>query len=173
MYAVVGCSDCHALWIVEGAPETTACPRCASRHRFERLKKFHTTDDRDEARGARAAMLAERQGQGDAFADLAPFDAMEADLETVGTSDAEYLAGSGIDPDAVAEAGERATEGPSTKGRRAVLFEALDRLDAPDEAAVVDYAAEYGVPGDYVRAGLEKLVRAGEVSENGGTYRRL
>ncbi|MFB6082376.1 MAG: DUF5817 domain-containing protein [Halanaeroarchaeum sp.] len=173
MYAVVGCSDCGALWVVEGRPETTSCPRCATRHRFERLKQFHTTADAAEAKQARAAMLAKRQGHEDAFADLDSFTAMDAVLDEAGTDDEEYLAGSGIDPEAVAAAGERATGGAASRSRREVVLDAVADLEDPDEAAVVEYAAEHGVPADYVRSALAKLVRAGEVSETGGTYRRL
>ena len=49
MYAVVGCSNCRALWVVEDRPETTQCPRCRTSHRFGRLKAFAETDSADAA----------------------------------------------------------------------------------------------------------------------------
>lgn len=173
VYAVVGCSNCDALWVVEGRPETTGCPRCRSRHRFEALKKFVKTEDENHARDVRSALLAKRRGEEDAFAAVDPFAELEDELDAAGTSDEEYLAASGIDPEAVAEAGERATTGNQSRSRREIVLDALRELDRPDEAAVIEYAAEYGVAADYVRTALEKLERAGEVSRSGDGYRLL
>lgn len=173
MYAVVGCRDCDALWVVEGQPETTGCPRCGKRHQFDRLRTFAETDDEDRAKQARAALLAERSGHGDAFAELDGFSEMEAAIEDVGVPDGEYLGGAGIDVDAVEAAGERASGGRGSGGpsRPEAVRAALRELDSPAEADVVDYAVERGVPPEAARDLLEKLVRAGEASESGGRYR--
>jgi len=172
MYAVVGCSECAALWIVEERPETTQCPRCRTRHRFDRLKSLVETDDETEARNARAAMLAERSGGEEAREALESFEAMERRAEDAGVSDEEYLAGSGIDPDEVADA-RSPSEGGSSPGRRETVLEALRELDSPTEAEVVAYATDHGVPEEYAGEALAKLVRAGRVSESGGRYRLL
>ena len=174
VYRVVGCRDCGALWIVADRPETTQCPRCATRHRFEKLHAFAETDDEDAARQARARLLAERSGLGDAYADLDDAATMASQLDAAGVSDVEYLAGSGLDPDAVAEAGERASAGPSRgPNRREAVLEALRTLDHPTEAEVAEHAAEHGVGAEAVAGLLERLTRAGEVSESGGRYRLL
>lgn len=173
VYSVVGCSNCNALWVVEGRPGTTGCPRCQKRHQFDALKKFVTTDDEDHARQVRSALLAERQGEANAFAQLDSFADLEADLDAVGTSDEEYLAASGIDPEPVDEAGERATSGQQSQSRREVVLEALSVLDSPDEEGVVEYADERGVPADYVRRALTKLERAGEITRGRDGYRLL
>lgn len=174
MYAVVGCGDCEALWIVEGAPETTGCPRCGKRHRFDRLRRFAETEDQDRARSARAALLAERSGHGDAFEELGGFGDLEAAAEDAGVTDEEYLGGAGIDVDAVEAAGERARTGSGGGASRpAVVRTALRELDAPTEPAVVEYAAERDVPPEVARALLERLVRTGEASEDRGRYRLL
>lgn len=176
MYAVVGCSDCGALNVVEGSPETTQCPRCGKRRQFEKLKTFVETDDEDRAREVRASMLADRQGEDDAFADLDSFAAMDDRVDEVGPSDEEYLGAAGVDPDAVADAAERAEDrSASTRGqsREETVRTALRELDRPTEDDVIAFAGERGVPADYVREALEKLVRAGEVSENRGEYRLL
>ncbi|MFB6070245.1 MAG: DUF5817 domain-containing protein [Halanaeroarchaeum sp.] len=173
MYAVVGCSDCEALWVVEGRPETTTCPRCGTRHEYAKRKRFVTTDDAGEAKQARAALLARRRGHEEGFEALDDFDALEAAIEDVGTSDEEYLAGSGIDPERVAEAGERAEASARSPSRREVVLEALANRDEPDQEAIVSYATERGVPAEYVRTALEKLLRAGEITETDGRYRRL
>lgn len=176
MYAVVGCDRCSALWVVEGRPETTQCPRCRKRHRYESRKKFVETGDADHARGARAAMLADRGTPDDASLDL-DFADMERDARDAGMSDEAYLDAAGVDADAVADAGantgERSSGSGSSRSRRAVVLDALDDLDRPTEADVVEYAAADNVPADYVRKALGKLVERGEVTETDGRYRRL
>jgi DNA-directed RNA polymerase subunit RPC12/RpoP len=175
MYAIVGCSDCGALKLVEGRPETTECPRCGTRRAFEKLKKFVETDDEDHAREVRASMLANRQGEGEAFAELDSFSEMEARVEEAVVDDAEFLEASGIDADEVAAAAERAENRTASPGgsRKDTVLAALRELDRPTEEEVVAYADERGVPSDYVREALDKLTRRGEVSESRGRYRLL
>ena len=173
MYSVVGCKACSALWVVADRPQSSTCPRCGKRYRMKKLKAFVETDDEDAARQARASMLAQRSGQGDAFADLDDFASMESQLDDVGYSEDEYLEQSGIDPDEVADAAERATAGRagSSQSRQETVRSALTTLDEPDEAAVVAYAAERGVPATYTRTALEKLRRTGELTERNGVLR--
>ncbi len=167
MYSVVGCSDCQHLWVVEGRPETTQCPRCRTRHRFERLKAFAETDNSEAAARVRGSMLADRADDGE-FVDPA-----EVDPDDVGMSDEAYLSAAGLDAEAAAAAGERATEGGGSRSRREVVLDALADLEEPTEAAVREYAADAGVPASYVERALEKLRRAGEVTETDGVYRTL
>ena len=171
MYAVVGCSNCQALWIVEGRPETTSCPRCRTRHQFERLKKFVRTEDQAEAREVRAAMLASAQDREDAYERLDSVGEMEAELDDVGVADEEYLGEHGIDPEVVAAAGERETSG--SKSRRDRVLDAIATLEEPSADAVIEYASERGVPPEYVRTALEKFAREGTIVEAKGGYRRL
>ncbi|WP_135806337.1 DUF5817 domain-containing protein [Halorussus marinus] len=175
MYAVVGCSDCGALKLVEGRPETTECPRCGTRRKFEKLKKFVETDDEDHAREVRASMLANRQGEGESFAQLDSFSEMEARVEEAVVDDETFLEASGIDADEVAAAGERAENRTAGSGRsrKDTVLDALRALDRPTEDEVIAYADERGVPADYVRDALGKLVRRGEVTESRGEYRLL
>jgi len=173
-YAVVGCIDCSALWVVAGEPETTECPRCGTRRQFGKLRTFVETEDRAQAREVRASMLANRQGAEETFADLDSFEEMGEQLDGAGVDDEEYLSESGIDPDRVAAAGERAASGAGgSSSRRETVEAAIDALAEPTAAAVVAYAGERGVPEDYTREALERLRRAGEVTERDGVYRRL
>ncbi len=172
MYAVVGCDECSALWVVADEPETTGCPRCGKRHRYAKLKRFVTTDDEDHAREVRASMLANRQGEGEAFAAMDSFAELEAQVDDAGVSDDEYLERSGLDAEEVAAAGERASEGEGGgRSREETVRAALRELDEPTVDEVAAYAAERGVPEGYVERALAKLARAGEVSESRGTYR--
>jgi len=170
MYAVVGCSECQALWIVEGRPDRSQCPRCGTTRAYEKRREFVTTEDENHAREVRASMLAARSGHDDAFAELDPFGQLEDQVESAGIDDETYLEEVGIDPEAVADAGERERE---RRSRQEVVREALRTLEDPTEQRVVAYAEEHGVAPEYTRRALRKLVRAGDASEHRGVYRLL
>jgi adenine-specific DNA methylase len=171
MYAVVGCGECQALWIVEGRPERSQCPRCGKTRKYEKRREFVTTDDEDHAREVRSSMLATRQDQDEAFAELDSFAELDAQVEDAGIDDETYLEASGIDAEAVAEAGE--SDRQRSQSREDIVREAVRELDEPGEDNVVAYASERGVPDSFTRRALTKLVRAGECSEDQGTYRLL
>ncbi|WP_254862288.1 DUF5817 domain-containing protein [Halovivax gelatinilyticus] len=174
MYAVVGCSECSHLWLIEGRSETTTCPRCGSQKRYEQRRAFVETDDVDHAREVRASMLANRQGEGEAFASVDSFADLDDEVDGGVIDDAEYLEGSGLDPDEIDAAGDRRVRGSSAHGsRREIVERAIETLDEPTESAIVDYAGDRGVPADATTAIVEKLVRNGDVSESRGTYRLL
>ncbi|MWV38361.1 DUF5817 domain-containing protein [Natrialba sp. INN-245] len=174
MYAVVGCSECSNLWIIEGRSETTQCPRCGSRRPYEKRKKFVETDDANHARDVRASMLANRQGEGEAFANLDSFSDLEGDVADGVVDETEYLEASGLDVEEVEAAGDRDPRGPSRTGSKTEIVErALEDLERPTEDEIVAYADERGVSASYVRNALEKLLRRGAVSESGGRYRTL
>lgn len=173
MYSVVGCNACSNLWIVDGRPETTRCPRCGKRRTFRKLKKFVETDDEDHARELRASMLANRQGHGEAFAELESFAEMDSRADAAGMDDEEFLDRSGVDTEEVTAAEKRSERQGTSTSNKQVVLDALTTLDRPTTDEVVAYAGERGVPGDYVETALEKLARQGDVSESGGRYRRL
>jgi hypothetical protein len=175
MYAVVGCTDCHALWLLTdpGSAETATCPRCGRRHRTANLKRFATAEDRETARDARAAMLADAADATDAFESTPSVAKMEAAADDAVVDDAEYLDAAGIDPDDVAAAGERSARGSGSRSRPEIVRAALDELDDPSEDDVVAYATAHGVPADAAADLLDRLVRRGDATEHGGTYRLL
>jgi len=174
MYAVVGCSDCSALWIIEGRSETTQCPRCGTTRQYAKRRKLVETEDEDHAREVRSSMLANRQDHGDVFAELDSFSEMEAQIDDAGPSDDEVLEAAGIDTTEVNAAGERAEGGSGgSQSRKETVLAALQDREDPTEDEVVAYASERGVPADYARDALEKLRRAGEVTERDGTLQLL
>ncbi|MFB6195425.1 MAG: DUF5817 domain-containing protein [Haloplanus sp.] len=172
MYAVVGCTACGMLWLLAdpGTAESATCPQCGRRHRTAKLKRLFTAEDRETAREARAAMLAEDADATDAFEATPSVAEMEADTEDAVVSDAEYLDAAGVDADAVAD-----VEGGSTGGssRPEIVRDALRTLEDPAEDDVVAYATDRGVPADAAADLLGRLVRRGEATESGGTYRLL
>jgi hypothetical protein len=173
MYAVVGCNDCHARWLLEDpdAAETATCPRCRRRHRTAKLKRLFTAENREAAREARAAMLADAADATDAFESTPSVAEMEADADTAVVDDDEYLDAAGVDADDVAAAGERSTGGRRSRSRPEIVRDALRTLDDPDAEDVVAYATERGVPADAAADLLDRLVRRGEAIERDGTYR--
>jgi uncharacterized Zn finger protein (UPF0148 family) len=169
MFAVVGCNECSALWVVEGRPGSTGCPRCGKRHQFEKLKRFAETDTAEAAKEARSRML---QGRSDADVEVDDFATLETDAMASGMSDDEFLTASGLDVDEVNAAGERAeSSGSSSRSRKEIVRDAVDTQDRPTEAEVRAYATDHGVDPEYVDRALEKLRQRGEVSESGGRYR--
>lgn len=173
MYRVVGCSDCAALWVIGGRPDTSECPRCGRRRPLDRRRTFFRSDAADEAREARSRLLAERGDAADEFDAVDSFGELEEELTDAGPDDETYLAESGVDPEAVSEAGERANTPRQSRSREATVRAALRELSAPDAAAVRRYCADHGVPAEAAETLLEKLVRAGEATEQDGTYRLL
>jgi hypothetical protein len=172
VYAVVGCRDCSALWVVADRPGGTECPRCGKRHPYDRLREFVTTDDEDHAREVRASMLAARQGESDRFAELDSFAALEEAVDGAGVDAETYLRESGLDPDAVAAAGERASEGTGGgSSREAVLREALAGGATREE--VLEYATEHGLDRSGAADLLDRLHDRGELVEREGVYRPL
>jgi hypothetical protein len=174
MYAVVGCSDCSALWVVTTDGESAGCPRCGTRHRLDTLEKFVTTPAEDHARDVRASMLAARQGEEEAFATVDDFATLDDRAETEAVPDETYLAASGIDPDAVEAAGERTTAaGSAGKDRQTLVRDAIESLESPSADDIVAVAREGGVPEEVTRELLDRMVEHGLVSEHNGTYRLL
>jgi hypothetical protein len=173
MYAVVGCNGCGALWLLEDPGETAECPRCGKRHRTGRLKRLYRAEDREAARQARAAMLAERRGAGEDFADLDSVAEMERRLDDGATAvdDREYLEAAGVDADAVAAAG--ADDGGRRRDRPTVVRDGIRETDPSTEEAVVAYATDHGVPAEAARDLLDGLRRRGEVIESDGRLRLL
>ncbi|WP_394348297.1 DUF5817 family protein, partial [Halorubrum sp. SD626R] len=111
---------------------------------------------------------------GAAFADVAHVSELERAAADAGVDDEEYLEASGVDADAVAEAGARAEGGSSgSQSRTDVVRTAVDEADDPTEAVVVERAADHGVPAETAREILDKLTRRGDLSESGGRYRVL
>lgn len=173
MFAVVGCSDCQALWVVETDVETTGCPRCGTRHQFDHLNQFVRTGDETKAREVRAALLAKRQGAEDTFDEIEDFGTLAERAEIDVVADAEYLTEFGVDPEAVEAAGERAMGGTESRDRRQIVEDAIRRLETPTRAAVVERAEESGLNEDETSDILARLVRDGAATEDSGVYRLL
>ncbi|MFC6824393.1 DUF5817 domain-containing protein [Halopelagius fulvigenes] len=177
MYAVVGCNECGNMWLLSDprAQKSANCPRCGKTHQTKKLRRFAEEEDRQAARQARAALLAKKRGDSEAFAETAHVAELERLVEESGIDDREYLEGSGLDADAVDEAAERASKGSQTgsSNRLDVVRDALREGDQPTEEEVAAYAEERGIDGETARNVLERLVRRGDASESRGRYRLL
>ena len=176
MYAVVGCTDCANMWLLRDprTNETAQCSRCGRTHRTAKLKRFFESEDREAAREARAALLAKKRGDSEAFAEVDHVAELERAVEDAGVDDREELEGSGLDADAVFEAGAGATGGESaSRSRDEIVVDGVREAAEPTEEAIVAYATDHGVPADAASDLLERLTRRGELSETGGRYRVL
>lgn len=173
MYAVVGCNGCGALWLLSDPDrsDSATCPTCGTRHRTAKLRRFAESEDREEARQVRAAMLARKRGEREAFADVAHASDLAERAAEAGIDDREYLEAAGLDADAVEAAGER--ESGKGRSRTEVVLDGVDAADEATAEAVVDYATDHGVPAEATRDLLEKLTRRGDLTESRGVYRRL
>ncbi len=177
MYAVVGCNNCGMLWLLSdpNAAKTAQCPRCGKTHQTRKLKRFIETEDRNAAREARSALLAKKHGDSEAFAEVAHVSELEAQAETAGINDQEYLEAVGLDADKVASAGEKGSGGRS-KPRDEIIRDAVQLAggdDRPTEAEIIAYAEDHGVSAAKTSQLLDKLRQRGAVSESGGRYRLL
>ena len=176
MYAVVGCNECAAMWLLSdpGTSDSATCPRCGKTHRTAKLKRFFESDDRAAAREARAALLAKKRDESAAFAEIDHVSELERAVDEAGIGDREYLEASGLDADAVDEAGARAEGGGSaSRTRTEIVRDAVEAAEEPTEGNVVAEASERGVPSEAAREILTKLTRRGELSESRGRYRVL
>lgn len=169
MYAVVGCSSCSMLWVIEPDRETTTCPRCQTRHQVSQLKFLAESEDEAAIRDARAQLLANRSNDAEAFDQVDSYATLEATVYEDVVDDRTYLTSAGVDP-AAAEAAA-STDTTHSQSQRETVLTALRTLEEPTEAAIVAYASDRGVSEDYVTRTLEKLVTAGEVIRDGETYR--
>lgn len=70
-YAVVGCSDCSQLWILDThdpeQPVTAECPRCGAGHLRRKLRPLAQHDDHAAAAELRSRILAERAGARESY----------------------------------------------------------------------------------------------------------
>ena len=169
MYAVVGCTQCGAYWLLTdpGESDSATCPTCGRRHQTTKLNRFYETEDRDAAREARAALLAKKHGDSEAFADVAHVSELEERVEESGLSEEEYLKQSGLDADEVQAAGDTSKE--SSRSRDEKVRDAV--REGGTEADVLDRAVDDGVPRGAAEKLLEKLRRQGEVIQSGGELR--
>lgn len=172
MYAVVGCSDCGTYWLLSDpdGQDSATCPRCGTRHRVRALRRFFEADDRAAARQARARLLAEKAGDEEAFERAGTVAETERAADEAGIDEREYLERSGLDADEVTAAGDVSPD--SSRSRDEVVRDAL-REGHATEAAVVEYAADHGVPADAARDLLDRLAKRGEATESRGEYRLL
>lgn len=154
MYSVVGCPDCESVWIVESEPTTTTCPRCGTRHQFDRLRKLARAEDKLAAREARSMIMADRMA-GEEGADPDSFAEMDRDIENRRSRP------------------PSATPTGSPTSRESVVRSAIRTLEPATEPGIVSFAVDHDVPEEAARDILERLVRAGDVTESEGQYRLL
>lgn len=169
MYAVVGCTECGTYWLLTDpkASDSATCPTCGRRHQTTKLNRFYETEDREAAREARAALLAKKHGNSEAFDEVGHVSELETKVEESGLSEREYLEQSGLDADEVAAAGN--TSKSSSRSRDEKVRDAVHEGGTEEE--ILTRAVDDGVPRGAAEKLLEKLRRQGEVIQSGGELR--
>jgi len=172
--AATSARRCGSSWTRRRAT-ARGVPRCGKTHQTTKLKRFFESEDREAAREARAALLAKKRDESAAFAELDHVSELERAVDESGIDDREYLEASGIDADAVDEAGARAEGADSdSRSRSEIVRDAVATVDEPTEENVVAHASDHGVPAETAPRSLTRLARRrGELSESGGRYRAL
>lgn len=170
MYAVVGCSECGTLWIVETGAATARCPRCRTRHRTAKLRSIATCEDADRARELRSRLLADRAGHTESFSSVESFADLEEIAERPAVDDATYLTAADIDPAALEESIE---DEPPRRSRSEIVLEAIDRVEDPTREAVVAYATDRDVPEAFAERVLDRGLADGIVTIADGRFRRV
>lgn len=170
MYAVVGCSECGTLWIVETGTASAQCPRCRTRHRTAKLRSIATCEDADRARELRSRLLAERADHETSFSSVESFVGLEEAAERPVVDDATYLSAADIDPAALEASIE---DDPPRRSRSEIVLEAIDRVEDPTREAVVAYATDRDVPEAFAERLLDRGLENGIVTVADGRFRRV
>ena len=164
---VTVCSNCKTVFIVKKLPKTTTCRGCGKRHKFKKLKRYYQTEDKDAARKARTEFQARVRDLDDHFERAREKGVLEDTADQLITDD-EYLDAKGVDPEAVADAEERAIEATHRqKSQKDIVLDAVTEQENPNRDDVRAYAEQFGMDGEKALKKLDKFREYGEVS---GTY---
>lgn len=143
-YTVVSCANCEEVWIVEGNPERSKCPRCEKTRKFKLLKKYKSYDNIRKARLVRAKVKAAIAG------DEEDFDkALEEDMVLAENED--IFSGSRF-------------ASSSAQSFESVVREAVEKFDSIEE--ISEYSEEHGYDSDRVEKYISKKKLNGEIIEN-------
>lgn len=164
---VTVCPDCKHVFIVKRQPERTKCGRCQSRHTFQQLKHYYQSEDKDAARKVRTKVQASVRDLDEDYERAKERGVLDAAVEQAVTDD-EYLEEHGVDPEEVADAEDRAAEGPAhDKSQTDIVLDAVREQDSPDRDDVAEYARQYGMDREKALRMLDKFRERGDV---GGNY---
>lgn len=164
MYHVVVCSNCKNVWIVQNRPNTSQCGKCRRTRKFKLLKKYHKTDDKEEAKLARAFYQSRVDGQEELFDRALDKGALEEDLDAFLDEDT-HLEMRGMDPQQVRNAVENILSNHNRRSEIRIIRDAFRDLDNPNLSEFLDYTREYGISDENALIKLEGLVRSGSISE--------
>lgn len=169
---VTVCSNCEYVFMFEHAEgqQTTNCGRCGKTHQMSRVKKYFHTDNRDAARQVRAELQADIQEDSEVFDRAKERGNISEYVGQVVSGDA-ILEAQGIDAEAVADAGERATQTNRSRSHKQIMREAITEQESPSRADVLAYATEAGVPEEKAESVLERMEQRGIIISAGGAYR--
>lgn len=167
MFHVVVCSNCKYVWIVEGRPKTSQCGKCRKTRKFDLLKKYHKTENREEAKLARAFYHAQVKDQGEHFERALDRGVLEEDLDAFLTEN-EYLEMQGVDSETVEGVVENLLSSPEeSKSEIQIIRDAFNDLEEPTFDEFLEYAEKNDLEEENAVLKLDGLVRSGVISDTG------
>ena len=166
MYTVVVCSNCQYVWIVQDRPKTSQCGKCRKRRKFKLLKKYHKTDDKAEAKLARAFYQSQVNDLGDHFDRAREKGVLKEDMDSFLTEN-EYLEMQGMDAEKVENAVENILTPFNRRSEVDIIRKAFSVLENPDFDDFLEYTREYDVSDENAIIKLDGLVRSGTISNTG------
>lgn len=148
-YTVVSCANCEEVWIVEGNPERSQCPRCEKTRKFKLLKKYRSYDDIEKARIVRAKVKAAIGGNEDGFNQA-------FEDGSISAKDIDIFSGSRFSKN-------------QSKSFDEIVKEGISKSDTIDE--VVEYCEQRGYGEEKVKKYIEKKKVKGDIIQSGNSIR--
>jgi len=130
------------------------------------LKKYHKTDDKDEAKFARAFYQSRVDGQEDHFDRALDRGVLKEDMDAF-LSENEYLEMQGMDSKKVEKAVENILSRKTQRPEVNIIREAFRGLDNPDIYDFLEYTRKHEISDKNAVIKLESLVRNGTISDTG------
>jgi len=160
-YAVVVCSECEFVRIVDQTNKTSKCGRCGKQKKMKQMKKFVTTDSQEKARLVASEVRAKQKGYEDDFHEA--YENGEFDLSN-------YSGVSGP-RDWVGEDGSNNSS--TSRSDKQIVLDVISDCECPTFDNIVDGASVYGLDEEKTEKLLSRLRRSGDVLKSNQEYRVL
>lgn len=173
LYTVVVCPNCEYARVVPRTPERTTCGRCQSSKKFDNLRHYYQTEDKDAAADVRAEVQAQVNHLNTEFDEAYEKGLITAEVSDL-ISDNEYLQKKGADVEAIEAAGERAEQATQrTRSKQDIMHDAIqDHGETRD--SVLEYATDHGIDEEWADSYLNRaLANGGVTGGRDGPFRLL
>lgn len=166
MYTVVVCSRCKYVWIVKNRPKTSQCGKCRRTRQFKKLKKYHTTQDKEEAKIARAFFQSRVNNQGEMFNRALERGHLDENMDAF-LSQSQYLEMQGLDAQEVQESVDNILTPYRQRSEIKIIRDAFFEIEDADLDDFLAYTSDRGVSEENALLKLEGLVLSGAIDYYG------